>query len=82
MLAPVGGNKVTGSGELWVTLTGNTAKFTLQVGGLLAGAPHASVLYAGAKGACPTQALASDTAASGRSPRPTPRRRSVRPVPR
>lgn len=60
MLAPVGGNKVTGSGELWVTLTGNTAKFTLQVGGLLAGAPHASVLYADAKGACPTAALASD----------------------
>ena len=60
MLAPVGGNKVTGSGELWVTLTGTKAKFTLQVGGLLDGAPHASVLYADAKGACPTDALASD----------------------
>lgn len=59
MLAPVGSNNVTGSGELWVTLTGNTAKFTLQVGGLLADAPHASVLYADAAGKCPTAAQAS-----------------------
>jgi hypothetical protein len=58
MLAPVGANKVTGSGELWVTLTGNKAKFTLQVGGLLANAPHAGVLYADAAGKCPTDAVA------------------------
>lgn len=60
MLAPVGANKVAGSGELWVTLTGNKAKFTLQVGGLLANAPHASVLYANAAGKCPTTAVAAD----------------------
>jgi hypothetical protein len=60
MLAPVGGNKVAGSGELWITLTGNRAKFTLQVGGLLANAPHASVLYADAAGKCPTTADAAD----------------------
>ena len=58
MLAPVGSNEVTGSGELWVTLTGNKAKFTLQVGGLLADAPHAAALYANAAGKCPTAAQA------------------------
>lgn len=60
MLAPVGSNNVAGSGELWVTLTGNKAKFTLQVGGLLANAPHAAALYADAAGQCPTAAHASD----------------------
>jgi hypothetical protein len=60
MLAPVGGNKVTGSGELWVTLIGNKAKFTLQVGGLLDKAPHAAALYANAGGKCPTAANAGD----------------------
>ena len=60
MLAPVGANKVAGSGELWVTLTGNRAKFTLQVGGLLANAPHAAQLYANAAGKCPSAIHASD----------------------
>ncbi len=55
LLAPVSANKVKGSGELWVTLTGNSAKFTLQVGGLVAGLPHAAHIYADAKG-CPTTA--------------------------
>ncbi len=61
MLAPVGANNVAGSGELWVTLTGNKAKFTLQVGGLLADAPHAAALYADAAGRCPTAAEAKTT---------------------
>lgn len=53
VLQPVSANKVTGSGEIWVTLTGNSAKFTLQVSGLLAGAPHAAHIYATAGGKCP-----------------------------
>ena len=60
MLAPVGSNGVAGSGELWVTLTGTKAKFTLQVDGLLADAPHAAALYANAAGKCPTAAQAKD----------------------
>lgn len=60
MLAPIGPNHVAGSGELWVTLTGNKAKFTLQVGGLLNNAPHAAVLYANADGKCPTATNAAD----------------------
>ena len=52
VLAPVSANQVTGSGEIWVTLTGDSAKFTLQVSGLLAGSPHAAHIYA--SGQCPT----------------------------
>lgn len=60
LLAPVGSNNVSGSGELWVTLVGNRAKFTLQVGGLLSNAPHAGILYANAGGKCPSAAHAAD----------------------
>ena len=54
MLAPVAVNKVTGSGEAWLTLDGTSAKFTVQVSGLLNGAPHAAHIYLGGKGTCPT----------------------------
>src|SRR3978361_707773 len=52
MLAPVTANKVSGSGEIWVTLTGNSAKFTLQVSGLAKG-PHPGNIFLG-QGRCPT----------------------------
>ena len=53
-LKPVTVNHVTGSGGVWISLTGQSAKFTLQVDGLLAGAPHPAQLYVGAAAACPT----------------------------
>jgi hypothetical protein len=53
-LQPVAANHVTGSGGVWISLTGDSAKFTLQVDGLLAGAPHPAQLYVGAAAACPT----------------------------
>ncbi len=61
-LQPVTANHVTGSGGVWISLTGDSAKFTLQVDGLLAGAPHPAQLYVGAAAACPTvgQAAAFD----------------------
>ena len=52
-LEAVTANGVTGSGGVWISLTGNTAKFTLQVAGLLAGAPHAAQLWIGGTGRCP-----------------------------
>lgn len=53
---------VTGSGGVWISLTGNSAKFTLQVAGLVVGAPHPAQLWVGGKGQCPTtgQAALSD----------------------
>ena len=53
-LKPVTTNHVTGSGGVWISLTGDSAKFTLQVDGLLAGAPHPAQLYVGSSAACPT----------------------------
>ena len=61
VLHPVTANKVTGSGEIWVTLTGNSAKFTLQVSGLLGSSAHAAHVYADANGQCPTDEQASET---------------------
>lgn len=52
MLQPVAAPKADASGEAWVALTGNSAKFTLQVSGLVAGAPHLSHLYIGSAGNC------------------------------
>ena len=72
MLAPVGANKVTGSGELWVTLTGNTAKFTLQVGGLLADAPHASCCTPTRRASARPRRWRRPTTAIGRSRWPMP----------
>ncbi len=64
-LAPMKANKVTGSGEIWVTLTGDSAKFTLQVSGLLAGAAHATDIYVGGSGKCPdASAIGTDGKAS------------------
>ncbi len=57
-LAPVTVNHVTGSGGIWLSLTGNSAKFTLVVSGLLAGAPHPAQLWVGGQGRCPTAAQA------------------------
>jgi len=53
MLAPVAPNKVTGSGEAWLTLNGNSAKFIVQVSGLLAGSAHAAQIYVTAEAKCP-----------------------------
>lgn len=58
MLAPISPDAVAGSGELWVTLHGNSAKFTLQVSGLLANSAHAANIYLG-QGQCPAVAAAS-----------------------
>lgn len=57
-LTAVATNDVTGSGGVWISLTGNSAKFTLQVGGLLVGAPHAAQLWVGGQGQCPTSSQA------------------------
>lgn len=53
-LKPVSVNHASGSGGVWIALTGDSAKFTLQVDGLLAKAPHPAQVYVGAAAACPT----------------------------
>ncbi|MET3805690.1 hypothetical protein ABIB25_002694 [Nakamurella sp. UYEF19] len=52
-LAPIAQNRVTASGGVWISLTGNSAKFTLQVAGVLGGAPHPAQLWVGSDGKCP-----------------------------
>lgn len=52
-LKPVAQNRVTASGGVWISLTGNSAKFTLQVAGVLGGAPHPAQLWVGSDGKCP-----------------------------
>lgn len=54
-LKPITANKVTGSGTGWITLTGNTAEFTVQISGLIK-ASHPSLIFIDGKGTCPTQA--------------------------
>jgi hypothetical protein len=72
MLAPISPDAVAGSGELWVTLNGNSAKFTLQVSGLLANSAHAADIYLG-QGQCPAVAASSGGAGQSVSPvDPTP----------
>ncbi len=58
-LNPVAVNHVSGSGGVWISLTGESAKFTLQVDGLLTGAPHPAQLYVGSGAQCPTAGEAS-----------------------
>lgn len=57
VLKPVTANKVTGTGDTWVTLKGNQALVQLQVSGLV-DAVHAAHIYIGAAGTCPTDAQA------------------------
>ena len=54
-LKPITANKVTGSGTGWITLTGDTAEFTVQISGLV-DAVHAAHIHIGGAGTCPTQA--------------------------
>lgn len=57
-LTAVAANRVTGSGGIWISLTGNSAKFTLVVSGLISGAPHPAQLWIDGKGQCPGTAQA------------------------
>lgn len=63
MLRPVASRSASASGEAWVSFTGDSARFTLQVTGLVAGTPHLSHLAIGARGAC-TAAAPAEVAAS------------------
>jgi len=47
-------NRVSGTGNAVVKLTGNTAKIAVDTNGLLAAAPHAMHIHAGGLGKCPT----------------------------
>ena len=53
-LKPITANKVTGNGTAWITLTGDTAEFTVQINGLVNGV-HAAHIHIGGAGQCPTQ---------------------------
>jgi hypothetical protein len=55
-LNPVTANHVTGTGASWITVTGNTAEFKIQVNGLLDGSPHIQHIHINAQGTCPSQA--------------------------
>jgi hypothetical protein len=57
-LVPVPTNRVNGQGQAVIQLKGNVATVGVNTGGLLAGAPHALHIHAGAKGTCPTAAAA------------------------
>ncbi len=59
-LNPITANKVTGNGEAWVTLNGDSATIKMTVNGLLDGAPHAQHIHIDGKGRCPTDAEATD----------------------
>ncbi len=58
-LGPVPTNKVEGSGNAVMRLDGRRLTVTMTSAQLLAGAPHALHIHAGAKGTCPTAAAAS-----------------------
>ncbi len=58
-LGPVPTNRVEGSGNAVMRLNGNQLKVTMTSAKLLAGAPHALHIHAGAKGTCPTASAAS-----------------------
>ena len=55
-LNPITANHVTGSGTAMITLTGNSAAVTVEVSGLLDGAPHAQHIHVDALGQCPSAA--------------------------
>jgi hypothetical protein len=54
-LKPVAANRVSGNGIGWITLTGDSAEFTVQIAGLIA-APHAMNIRVNAAGKCPDAA--------------------------
>lgn len=53
VLRPVPHNRVDGSGQAAVTLSGHTVKVDLTYRGLLRDAPHAMHIHDGAEGECP-----------------------------
>lgn len=55
-LQPITVNHSHASGTATVKLSGDSAKVTMHVSGLAAGAPHAQHFHIGAKGTCPTSA--------------------------
>lgn len=57
-LSPVPTNRVTGTGNALVRLTGNRATFSLTTNDLVNGPPHALHLHAGGRGQCPPERVA------------------------
>lgn len=57
-LAGVPTNRVTATGQVKLTLRGDTATVTVATHGLLAGSPHLMHIHAGGAGACPPASAA------------------------